>query len=166
MKRNYRNGFGVVESVLVIVILLILGALTYVYFYKSNNQKTSVMKQQTIIAPKGPDTKVAANLVQSSYAAYTAASDNGLQTSGMEAFEKNTTPALASTLKGWAKGYDPIFCAQNRPASLSYGSPQVLNGDTVVTVTEKWESSSDLNVRVTIDGATNKISMIACPSPQ
>lgn len=139
--------------VLSVVLVVVLVALGIWYAWRANDQAPST---------KGPDTAAAKDVVKTAYTAYQTTAQQGATQSGRTTFIESTTPALATTLKNWDKGYDPILCAQNPPQEITYGEPSIMDGDTMLTLTTKWADSADKQIDIMVDSATNKIASIMC----
>jgi hypothetical protein len=73
------------------------------------------------------------------------------------------TTAAAARLFAAGGDADPVLCAQNTPASLSFGPPVIGDGTATVVVTTHWSGAATGSITVTVALPDVLISGITCP---
>lgn len=166
---------------LFIIVVLILGGITY-YVYSKRPQNTVPMRQQqTSISPTSTessalDTAAVSEVTSNFYKEYDSCMKNppAAAAGKVSVYCQNnsglTTAAFAANLDkgGTSKaGADPIFCAQNPPESITVNPDTQITADKAVAYIS--EVFGQMQIKIQADllkyGDTWKIDNIICPLP-
>lgn len=143
----------------------ITGSMTVVNHFGSGDVKVQLSYDSgsgiftDITCPVSDDASVAKKM-QGYYEQYVADVRNEVAPGDtMNSFLPHTDAALAAKLRA-TQGYDPIVCAQNTPAMVTFKD---VTRTSMTAVVAFLDSSND--VKLTFDPSTAKFTSITCPTP-
>ena len=160
-----QQGFALKIILIISFTLGLIGAIAFFYVNRAADQKPSTQSTTPAVSDSAKK-KAATEVVKKVYTYYLARQESGITITD-PILNADFTDSLKSVMKNWDKtstvgSYDPIFCAQNTPASLNY-SDATLSGQTaLVKIASTYSKGGITILNVTVDTISNKIATINC----
>lgn len=156
-----QQGFAATTIIVVMLIVGIIGTLSYVFVNQTDNATTPLSTPtQAVAGPTDSQKKTAAiTVVKQTYEYYVA---NRKATATDAAVDINFSSKLKEAIKNNKLPVDPIICAQDFPTSFSYSGATLDNLGAHITVTGSYSNSPANTIDVVVDPSSNNITSITC----
>ena len=175
--KHSQKGFGVVEIILVAVVVLLIGALVYVFIARPFGTKEATTQEtsskQVAETPTNKDETPAeepAQTTEDKAVSLATKAYNEYRTAFIaspgSAYAEHLVPYMSDSLiqrfGDGAVGYNPFFCSHDVPKSFEFTAQSTDGSVVTMEITGVIAVRVVSSIKVSVDTASNKITDISC----